>query len=138
MQSEKVLIMAIRPQASPPESVLPESEGPGFGPGPISPGEIRTLYTMLDIQRTLEGMERAIKSLESAAKSSGEKLEQVDKMQYALSILERANVFHGQRLGQLEKEVYAGKILGSVVVLAGGLTVLVIYVVHRLAPLFSK
>lgn len=83
-------------------------------------------------------MERAIKSLESAAKSSGEKLEQVDKMQYALSILERANVFHGQRLGQLEKEVYAGKILGSVVVLAGGLTVLVIYVVHRLAPLFSK
>ena len=121
-----------------PEIVPPEREGPVLAPGPISPGDLRTLYTVLDIQKTLGAMEHAVKALESAAKSQREKLDEVDKMQHALSILERSNVFHGQRLGELEKDLYAGKIIGSILVIGGGLTALAVFLFHRLAPLFSK
>ena len=138
MQSGKVLIMPIRPQPSVPESVPPEGEGPVFGPGPISASDIRTLYTVLDIKKTLGGMEHAVEVLESTTKSHGEKLNEIDRIQYALSILEHSNVLHGQNLDQLGKDVYAGKILGGIIVAAGGLTALVIYVVHRLAPFFAK
>jgi hypothetical protein len=126
----------IRPSI--PEIVSPEAAGPSLGPGPISPSDLRALYMVLDIQRALGGMERAVKVLEAAAKYQAERLEQVDKMQSALSILERSNVFHGQRLGELEKQIYAGKIISGIVVVGGALAALVIFLIHRLGPLLSK
>ena len=138
MPSGNVLTMPTPIRPSVPEIVPSEATGPVLGPGPISPSDIRTLYMVLDIQRTLGAMERAVKVLESDAKHQAEKLEQVDKMQSALSILERSNVFHGQRLGELEKDLYAGKIVTGIVVVGAALTVLAVFLIHRLGPLFSK
>lgn len=126
----------IRPSV--PEIVPSEAGSPALGPGPISPSDIRTLYMVLDIQRALGGIERAVKVLEGAAKYQAEKLEQVDKMQSALSILERSNVFHGQRLGELEKEFYAGKIIAGIIIVGSALAALAVFLIHRLGPLFSK
>ena len=138
MQPGKILTMPTPIRPSVPEIVPSESASPALGPGPISPSDIRALYMVLDIQRALGGVERAVKALESTTKTHGEKLEHVDKMQSALSILERSNVFHGQRLVELEKEFYAGKIIGGILVAGAGLTALAIFLIHRLLPLFSK
>jgi hypothetical protein len=135
MQSGKVLIMPNKPQTS---SVPAEDEGPVFGPGPISASDIRTLYTVIDIQRTLGRLEHAIQGLEKANVSHGEKLQQVvrqtDRSEFALSILDKAIALHGQRIQRLEKEVFVAEVF----VAGGGLAALAVYLIHRLAPFFSK
>lgn len=138
MQPGKILTMPTPIRPSVPEIVPSETASPALGPGPISPSDIRALYMVLDIQRALGGVERAVKVLESTAKTHGEKLEHVDKMQSALSILERSNVFHGQRLGEVEKDLYAAKIITGIVAVGAALTTVVIFLIHRLGPFFSR
>jgi hypothetical protein len=118
--------MPIQPQRLP-EGLAPESEGPLLAPGPISPGDIRALYMLLDIQRTLGGMEHAIKSLEATDGSHGEKIQQTarqaDKTEFALSILEKATVIQGEKIQRLEKVIFVVEVL----VIAGAMVPLISY-----------
>ena len=119
-------------------NVSPEA----FGPGPISASDIRTLYTVIDIQRTLGGMEHAIRSLENTSNSHAEKLQQIgrqtDRSEFALLILEKATALHGERIQRLDKVVFVAEVIAAGLVTAGVLVPLITYIVHRLAPFFSR
>ena len=141
MSSKKVLIMPSQPHPSP-DNRTRENEGSPLAPGPITPSDVRTLFTAVDIYKTIGRLEHAVETLESAKDSFGEKqaqiVQKVDKVEYILSNLQRANVSQGERLGHLEKEFYAGKVLGGIIVAGGILLALAIYLVQRLTPFFPK
>ena len=140
MSSKKVLIMP-----NPAERALPEGEGPVLGPGPLSASDVRTLFTAVDIHRTLGRLEHAVEVLETTTKSHGEKVQQLiqktDKTDFALPIIENAITRHGEELIQLGKEVHTAKTLGNIAlsIIAGGgiLLAVLIYLYHRLAPFFK-
>jgi hypothetical protein len=98
--------MSNQPSGS--ENVPPGAEGPGFGPGPFSASDIRTVFTAIDIHTNLGRLEQAVKSLESVTKSHCERIYQVtrqaDETKFAQAILERAVALQGDKLHRLENE----------------------------------
>src|SRR6266403_1634874 len=136
----KLLIMS-----STPGSLPPENQGPVLAPGPITPSDVRTLFTAVDIYRSLGTLEKAVDILESTTKSNVEKIHQVtrqaDETKFAFSILDKAVALHGDRLRRLDKVAFVGEIAGAIV--AAGifvplLTYLVTYLVHYFSAHFPK
>jgi hypothetical protein len=120
-----------------PERVASEGEGPVVAPGPISASDMRALYMGVDIHRTLGGMEHAIRSLESANSSHGEKLQQIvrqtDRTDFALSILEKATVLQGEKIQRLEKVVFVIEVITISLAGTGALLELINYFGRLLA-----
>jgi len=114
--SKKVLIMASRPQPSP-ENVPPGGEGLPLAPGPISPSDMRGVFTAVDLYRSLGRLEKATE------------------------VLENAIARHDKDLNQLGKIAHTAKTLGNITLtLTSGIGVaILIYLYHHFAPLlFSK
>src|SRR5450759_4703837 len=142
--SKKVLIMPIQPQPLP-EATPPEREGAAFGPGPFSASDVRTLFTAIDIYRTIGRLEHAVEGLESATRSHGEKIQQLiqktDQTAFAVPVMENAIARHEKDLNQLGKIAHTAKTFGNIALtLTSGIGVaILIYLYHHFAPLlFSK
>jgi hypothetical protein len=134
--------MPIQPQPLP-EATPPEREGAAFGPGPFSASDVRTLFTAIDIYRTIGRLEHAVESLESATKSHAEKLQQLiqktDQTAFAVPVMENAIARHEKDLNQLGKIAHTAKTLGNIALVLTtsciGVAIL-IYLYHHFAPLF--
>jgi hypothetical protein len=112
----------------------------------MTPSDVRTLFTAVDIDRSLGRLEHAVEVLETATKSNGEKIRQLiqktDQTDFTLPIIENAIARHGTELIQLGKDVHTAKTLGNIAlsIIAGGGILLAVfaYLYHRLAPFFPK
>ena len=144
MSPKKVLIMPSRPQPSP-DNITPESEGPPLAPGPITPSDVRTLFTTVDIYRTIGRMEHAVEVLERTTNAHEERIQQLiqktNQTAFAVPVMENAIARHDKDLNQLGKIAHTAKTFGYIAltfISAIGVVIL-IYLYHRLAPLlFSK
>lgn len=122
------------------------SDGPPLAPGPITPSDMRTLFTAVGIYRSLGGLEKAVDVLEITTKSNVEKIEQLthktDHAAFAIPILENAISRHTVDLNELGKDVHTARTIGKIalsIALSGVSVGAAAYLYHRLAPiLFSK
>jgi hypothetical protein len=82
-----------------------EGEGPAFGPGPYSSGEIRILNLLLDIKEKMGGTGHATMVLEDASKTVDERLLEViraaDKTASGIPIMQDAIAQHAKDLNEL-------------------------------------
>jgi len=117
VSSKKILIMPTRPQPSP-GNVPQEGEGPPLAPGsPVTPNDLRTVFTAVDLYRSL------------------------GRLEHAVEVLEKANVRNERDLNQLGKIAHTAKTFGNIAltIISGIGVVFFVYLYHRLAPLlFSK
>jgi hypothetical protein len=117
VSSKKILIMPSRSEPSR-EGVPPHEEGIPVAPGPpIAPSDMRTVFTAVDLYRSL------------------------GRLEHAVEVLKNANVRHEKDLYQLGKIAHTAKTLGAIALsAASGLgIVILIYLIHHFAPLlFSK
>ncbi len=141
----KVIIMA--------SPLVPAANEAPLAPGPLTPSDIRTVFTAVEIYRKLGGLEKAVDILEAATKSNIEKIERLtnktDEMAFHVPNLEKAIARHEKDLNELgrrhdkditelEKVVHTAKTFGAVALSGIGLAILG-YLYHHLAPiLFSK
>jgi hypothetical protein len=122
------------------------SDGPPLAPGPITPSDMRTLFTAVGIYRSLGGLEKAVEVLEITTKSNVERIGQpthkADHAAFAIPILENAIDRHTNDLNKLGKIAHTAQALGKIalgIVLSGISIGALAYIYHRLAPfLFSK
>jgi hypothetical protein len=128
-----------------PESLPPESEGPPLAPGPITPSDMRTVFTSVDIYRSLGRLEKAVDILETTTKSNVEKIQQLihktDQTAFALPVMENTIARHEKDLNQLGKIAHTAKTLGNIAlsIASGAGIAILIYLYHHFAPLlFSK
>jgi len=89
----------------------PQRFGVTTPPVPQTDYSVYTVQTVLEMQRTLGGVETAIKHLEERSKEHGDKLEQIGK------------------------DVHAAKIVGAFIVLAAGFLG---WVIHEIVPLLAS
>lgn len=137
----KVLIMSTQPRSP----IPPESEGPAFGSGPYSAGEIRILNLLLDIKEKLGGTGQATKFLEDRSKTHDERLLQVireaDKTASVLPVIQNTIARHDRDLNELGKVAHTAKTFGTVALglATSGIGVaILIYVYHQLVLLLSS
>jgi len=136
----RVVIMSTQPQPS--AAVPAGGEAPSLAPGPIMPSDIRTLFTAVDVYRSLGGLEKAVEILETATKSNAEKIERLthtsDQTAFAVPILENAIARHDKDLNELGRIAHTARTLGQIALSGIGVAILV-YLYHHLLPLvFSK
>jgi hypothetical protein len=139
---KKILIMATRPQPSP-DNVPQESGGPALAPGPLTPSDMRTVFTAVDIYRSLGRLEKAVDILESTTKSNVETIQQLtqktDQTAFAVPVIQNTIARHDKDLNELGRIAHTAKTLGyiALTLAASGIGVaILIYLYHRLAPLF--
>jgi hypothetical protein len=117
----KLLLMSTLPQ--PP--IPPASEGPAFGPGPYSAGEIRILNLLLDIKEKLGGTGQATKILWDTSKTHDERLLEVireaDKTASALPVMQNTIARHDNDLNQLGRIAHTAKTLGYIALTLAGI-----------------
>jgi hypothetical protein len=88
----------------------PQNFGATTPPNPQADYAVHTVQTVLEMQRTLGGVETAIRHLEDRTKAHGDKLEQIGK------------------------DIHAAKIVGAFIVLVAGFLGAVI---HELLPFLA-
>jgi hypothetical protein len=127
------------------EATPPEREGTAFGPGPFSATDVRTLFTAVDIYRSLGRLEEAVDILKITTKSNLEKIQQLihktDQTAFAIPGMEKAIARHENDLNQIGKIAHTAKTLGNIALaLASGAGIaILIYLYNHFAPLlFSK
>ena len=133
---------------SEPQPSLPApagSEALPLAPGPITPSDIRTLFTAVEIYRSLGGLEKSVNILETTTKSNVEKIEQLmrktEQTAFRVPIMENAIARHDKDLNELGRIAHTAKTFGNITLtlISGIGVVILIYLYHRFAPLlFSK
>jgi hypothetical protein len=144
VSSKKVLIMP-SPSQPVPENVPPESAGRPLAPGPITPSDIRAVFTAVDLYRNLGKLEKAVDILEGTTKSNVEKIQQLvektDRTAFAIPVMEDKIARHEKDLNQLGKIAHTAKTFGNIAlsIASGAGIAILIYLYHHFAPLlFSK
>jgi hypothetical protein len=131
--------------STPPQPSLPlptGSEAPPFAPGPITPSDVRTLFTAVDIYRSLGRLEKAVDILETTTKSNVERIQQLiqktDQTAFAVPGMEKAIARHENDLNQIGRIAHTAKTVGNIALgLASGAGIaILIYLYQHFAPLF--
>jgi hypothetical protein len=121
------------------------SEALSLAPGPMTPSDIRTLFTAVDIYRSLGGLEKAVDILETTTRSNVEKIEQLirktDQTAFAVPIIENAISQHGKDLNELGRIAHTAKTLGQIALtfaLSGIGVAILVYLYRHLLRLLVK
>jgi hypothetical protein len=128
------------------------SDAPSLAPGPFTPSDFRTLFTAVDIFRSLGGLQKAVDNLEVTTKSNVEKIEQLfhktDEMAFHIPTLEKSIARHdkdlnelGRRhdkdLNELGKIAHTAKTLGAIALSGIGVAILV-SLYHHVLQILAK
>jgi hypothetical protein len=144
VSTKKVLIMP-SPSQPTPGNIPPEGESLPLAPGPITPSDMRTVFTAVDIYRGLGRLEKAVDILEATTKSNVEKIQNLiqktDQTAFALPVMNDKIARHEKDLNQLGKIAHTAKTFGNIAlsIASGAGIAILIYLYHHFAPLlFSK
>jgi hypothetical protein len=117
------------------------SEAPSLAPGPFTPSDFRTLFTAVDIFRSLGGLEKAVEILGATTKSNVEKIEQLnhktDQTAFRIPVMEGAIAQHSKDLNELGKIAHTAKTLGAIALSGIGVAI-VVYLGHHLLQILAK
>jgi hypothetical protein len=116
----------------------PGSEGPPFGPGPYSAGEIRILNLLLEIKEKLGGTGHATRILEDTSKTHDERLLEVireaDRTEAVLPSMQNTVARHDRDLNGLGRIAHTAKILGIIALsAASAIGAVLTYLYHHLS-----
>ena len=103
----KVIVMSSA--ASP----LPSEHSFGASSGPISAGEIRTLYLLMDVQKRLGGAETSIADLQDASKRHDEWIHRLTEQTAVLPGLAATIALHTKDLNGLGKVAHTAESFGK-------------------------
>jgi hypothetical protein len=115
----RLLAMATEPP------IPPENEGPPFGPGPYSAGEIRILNLILEIKEKMGGTGHATRTLEDTSRIHDERLlgviREADRTDAVLPDMRSTIARHDRDLNGLGKVAHTAKTLGYIALTLAGI-----------------